>query len=95
MLRLAGGWRANTGAGAMPPKLLPPSLDFGFGELGLAEIVSFTSTVNHRSRRVMERIGMTRVPEDDFDHPYLGEGHLLRRHVLYRISRSQRLAIQG
>ena len=64
------------------------ALDFGFGELGLAEIVSFTSTVNQRSMRVMERIGMTRAPEDDFDHPSLAEGHPLRRHVLYRISRA-------
>ena len=36
------------------------ALDFGFGELGLDEIVSFTSTSNQRSMRVMERIGMTR-----------------------------------
>ena len=60
-------------------------LDFGFSQLGLTEIVSFTSTVNTRSMRVMERIGMTHAPEDDFDHPALAEGHPLRRHVLYRI----------
>jgi len=39
---------------------------------------------NLASRRVMEKIGMTRAPEDDFDHPRLPEGHPLRRHVLYR-----------
>jgi RimJ/RimL family protein N-acetyltransferase len=66
------------------------ALDFGFGELGLAEIVSFTTTVNDRSIRVMERIGMTHAPEDDFDHPALAEGHPLRRHVLYRISPDRR-----
>ncbi|MCC9609545.1 GNAT family N-acetyltransferase [Blastopirellula sp. JC732] len=59
-------------------------LAFGFGELGLGEIVSFTTESNWRSRRVMERIGMTRDPTGDFDHPSLpGESHL-RRHVLYR-----------
>jgi RimJ/RimL family protein N-acetyltransferase len=66
------------------------ALDFGFRELGLDEIVSFTTTTNQRSRCVMERIGMTRAPEDDFDHPALAEGHALRRHVLYRISRDRR-----
>ena len=62
-------------------------LRFGFETLGLNEIVSFTVPANHRSRRVMERIGMHHNPADDFDHPALPEGHLLRRHVLYRCAR--------
>ena len=62
------------------------ALAFGFGELALAEIVSFTVPGNRRSRRVMEKLGMQRRPEDDFDHPALPEGHALRRHVLYRIA---------
>ena len=61
-------------------------LRFGFVTLGLEEIVSFTTTDNLASRRVMEKIGMRRDPADDFDHPGLGEGHPLRRHVLYRIA---------
>jgi RimJ/RimL family protein N-acetyltransferase len=65
-------------------------LEFGFNDLRLDEIVSFTTTTNQRSMRVMERIGMARTPEDDFDHPSLVEGHPLRRHVLYRISRGGR-----
>ncbi len=64
------------------------ALEFGFGALGLEEIVSFTVPANARSRRVMERIGMTHDPADDFDHPLLTLGHPLRRHVLYRIARS-------
>jgi RimJ/RimL family protein N-acetyltransferase len=62
-------------------------LAFGFDELALEEIVSFTTTANRRSCAVMERIGMTRSPEDDFDHPSVPEGHPLRRHVLYRVKR--------
>jgi RimJ/RimL family protein N-acetyltransferase len=62
-------------------------LAFGFEQLGLPEIVSFTVAANTRSRRVMERIGMTRDPAEDFLHPLLPEGHPLRRHVLYRKSR--------
>ena len=63
------------------------ALDFGFRQLGLEEIVSFTVPDNARSRAVMERIGMTRDPDGDFDHPRLPEGHRLRKHVLYRIRR--------
>jgi RimJ/RimL family protein N-acetyltransferase len=59
-------------------------LAFGFGELALQEIVSFTVPANVRSRRVMARLGMTHDPRDDFEHPLLPEGHPLRRHVLYR-----------
>jgi ribosomal-protein-alanine N-acetyltransferase len=64
-------------------------LDLSFGDLGLEEVVSMTATVNTRSIAVMERLGMTRDPADDFDHPRVPEGHLLRPHVLYRISAAQ------
>jgi RimJ/RimL family protein N-acetyltransferase len=57
----------------------------GFGELGLAEIVSFTVPENLRSRRVMEKLGMSRNPDEDFNHPRLS-GHRLERHVLYRLA---------
>lgn len=63
------------------------ALDFGFEQLGLAEIVSFTVPANLRSRAVMERLGMTRRAEEDFDHPVLPPGHALRKHVLYRLQR--------
>jgi RimJ/RimL family protein N-acetyltransferase len=63
------------------------ALSFGFGGLGLSEIVSFTVLANARSWRVMERLGLTHNVADDFDHPNLSEGHRLRRHVLYRIRR--------
>ncbi|MFF5207697.1 GNAT family N-acetyltransferase [Streptosporangium sp. NPDC000396] len=63
------------------------ALDHGFGAAGQAEIVSMTAVTNLRSRRVMERLGLTRDPADDFDHPRVPEGSPLRPHVLYRISR--------
>ena len=65
------------------------SLDAGFTQHGLDEIVSITVAANHRSWRVMQRIGMKRGPADDFDHPRVPEGHPLRRHQLYRISRAR------
>jgi RimJ/RimL family protein N-acetyltransferase len=61
--------------------------DYGFSHIGLKQIVSFTVPANKRSRRVMDRIGMTHSPNDDFAHPLLREGHPLRHHVLYRLAR--------
>jgi RimJ/RimL family protein N-acetyltransferase len=61
---------------------------FGFQEGGLAEVVSFTVEGNRRSRAVMERLGMRRDPEEDFDHPLLDVSDPLRRHVLYRLRRA-------
>ena len=63
------------------------SVEFAFEELGLDEIVSLTTVANTRSRRVMERIGMTHDPADDFEHPLVPAGHPLRPHVLYRLRR--------
>ncbi len=58
----------------------------GFGTAGLDEIVSFTTVGNTASRRVMEKLGMTRDPAEDFDHPSVAPGSPLRRHVLYRLT---------
>lgn len=57
-------------------------------KLTLEEIVAFTVPLNERSIAVMKRIGMTRDPADDFDHPNVEPGHPLQRHVLYRMKRS-------
>ncbi len=59
----------------------------GFAVAGVDEIVSMTAVRNARSRAVMERLGMTRDPARDFDHPAVPEGHPLRPHVLYRLGR--------
>lgn len=66
------------------------ALDHAFGPLGLTEVVSFTTTTNLPSQRVMQRLGMHHDPADDFDHPHLPEGHRLRRHVLYRVKLQER-----
>jgi RimJ/RimL family protein N-acetyltransferase len=70
-------------------------LRFAFTELKLDAVVSFTVPGNQKSRRVMEKIGMTHDPRDDFEHPNLPEGHPLRRHVLYRLRHSDWLAGEG
>ena len=51
--------------------------------------MAFTVPQNVRSRAVMDRLGMSNSPADDFDHPSLPEGHRWRRQVLYRIQASE------
>ncbi|MGH7691830.1 MAG: GNAT family N-acetyltransferase [Candidatus Dormibacteria bacterium] len=63
------------------------ALAFAFDALGVEEVVSFTSTANLRSQRVMQRLGMASDPKDDFDHWNLPQGHPLGRQVLYRLRR--------
>jgi len=82
------GWRLNRpywGKGYATEAARAAVAD-GFGRLGLDEIVSMTAPANVRSIAVMERLGMTRNPADDFEHPNVPPGHPLRRHVLYRLS---------
>lgn len=62
-------------------------LAFGFEERGYDEIVSFAVAANTRSTGVMERIGMHRDADGDFDHPRVPDSHPhIKRHVLYRMS---------
>ncbi len=65
------------------------SLAFGYEQLDVEEIVSFTSTRNERSRAVMERIGMTRDEAGDFAHPLVAAESPLAEHVLYRRARAE------
>jgi RimJ/RimL family protein N-acetyltransferase len=64
------------------------AMAFAFVDSGLERLVSFTARTNRRSMRVMERIGMTRDPAEDFENPRIAPGHRLRPHVLYRIDRA-------
>ena len=63
------------------------ALDFAFTHLKLAEVVSFTSTANVRSQRLMQRLGFSHTAADDFLHPALAENDSLCPHVLYRLRR--------
>jgi RimJ/RimL family protein N-acetyltransferase len=75
------------------PEAARAALDFAWETLpGLPEIVAFTYKRNYASRRVMEKIGMVRDPERDFEHPKVPEGHFLRPHVLYSIANPGRNA---
>jgi RimJ/RimL family protein N-acetyltransferase len=62
-------------------------LEFGFKNFDLPEIVSFTVPGNLRSRRVMEKLGLRY--SEDFEHPGIDPEHPMRRHVLYRLARTE------
>ena len=82
------GWRIARrfwGRGLAPEGARTVVAD-GFDRLGLPGIVSFTSVINTRSRRVMEKIGMSHDPGEDFDHPAVAANSPLRPHVLYRLT---------
>lgn len=57
-------------------------LEFGFKNLQLEHIYSFTATLNLPSERVMQKIGMSKIGE--FLHPRVPDGNRLKPHVLYR-----------
>lgn len=80
------GWRLVRGAWGRgyATEAARASLDHGFGTMGLDEVVAFSVAGNRRSRAVMERLGMTRDPADDFDDPDAVADSPLRRIVLYR-----------
>jgi RimJ/RimL family protein N-acetyltransferase len=62
-------------------------LRVGFEQLDLNEVVSFSTLTNAPSIAVMKRIGMSNA-NTDFEHPAVPEGHALRPHCLYKISRA-------
>lgn len=66
------------------PEAARACLDYGFSILNLPEIVAFTYRGNRPSRRVMEKLGMSYDPADDFDNPNVPDGHFIKPHVLYR-----------
>lgn len=81
------GWRIDSkywGNGYVP-EAAREAAHYGLTVLKLPELLSFTVPMNMKSRRVMEKIGMTQDKEGDFAHPMLPKEHALSRHVLYRL----------
>lgn len=65
------------------------SLDWVFANLADERVYAITSVGNHRSWGLMERLGMVRHPEMDFDHPDVADGSPLKAHITYSIGREQ------
>jgi ribosomal-protein-alanine N-acetyltransferase len=78
------GWRLCRDAWGHGYATEAATAALAFGTSLAGEVVSFTAVTNERSRRVMERLGMTR--DGEFDHPRVPDGSPLKRHVLYRTS---------
>ena len=66
-------------------------MQMAFKQLELAKVYSFTSVSNHKSRAVMERIGMKNMHQN-FEHPMIPERHPLREHYLYIAERESWLS---
>ena len=65
-------------------------LDFAWQQLEAECLIGYTSSINLPSRQAMEKIGMVRVEDGDFDDVTVPPGHILRPHVLYRIDKPTR-----
>ena len=91
------GWRLDYGAwgNGFATEAAKVALEFGFDELDLQEVVSFTVPHNLRSRRVMERISLSRDIEGDFEHPSLPKSDSLSLHVLYRLGKKEWMRLRG
>lgn len=88
------GWRlaaAHWGQG-FATEAAGAAVDHAFAVLGWPEVVSFTAEANVRSQAVMQRIGMRREPQWDFEHPAVPVGHPVRPHVFYRLTAEDRRA---
>ncbi len=88
MSRSDGAWLRNFGVRVTLPKVRKQSLKDGFERLDLDEIVAMTALPNKNSMRVMQKIGMTFNPQDNFMHPLVEDGSHLKEHVLYRSKKS-------
>ncbi len=95
--RLEIGWRlpVESWGHGYATEAASALLDYAFDELRWPEIVAMTTVKNSRSRRVMEKLGMTHDEAEDFDHPRVPDGHPIKRHVLYRKSRLSSCGIEG
>ena len=92
--RIEIGWRLARYAWGHGYAIEAARAALGFGwELGLSEIVAFVLPTNRRSVGVATRLGMTRDPADDFDHPEMTPGSRsvagdpMVRHWLFKIGR--------
>ncbi|TXH67993.1 MAG: N-acetyltransferase [Thiothrix sp.] len=83
------GWRLSSaywGQG-LATEAAQATVQFGFNDLQLTEIVAFTALGNLRSQAVMQRLGMQQGALN-FKHPSLAKDHPLAEHCLYRLSRA-------
>ena len=82
------GWRLTTaaqGRGLATEGALA-LIHHAFHTLNLQQLVAVTVPTNLASRRVMQKLGMTHLPDLTFDHPRVPPAHPYRQHVLYSLA---------
>jgi RimJ/RimL family protein N-acetyltransferase len=85
--RMEIGWRLREDAWGQgyAKEAAAASLDQAFGPLGVPEVVALTVEGNRPSWGLMERLGMTRRPDLDYDGPDWARGRV----IVYRIGRNE------
>lgn len=63
------------------------SLAHAWAHSDAPRVVAITAARNDKSRALMTRIGMTRLPDSDFEHPLFAADDPLRSCVVYAIAR--------
>jgi RimJ/RimL family protein N-acetyltransferase len=83
------GWRLRADAWGQgyAQEAAAASLAWAWQNLTSARVMAITAGGNTRSRRLMDRLGMQRIPKLDFDYPDLPPDSPLRPHVTYAIAR--------
>lgn len=84
------GWRVAESAWGMgyAREAAEACLTWGWQHTTRTRIAAWTVQSNHASWGLMMRLGMTRRPDLDFDHPRFESGHPLQRHITYVIDRA-------
>ena len=87
--KLEVGWRIvhNAWGQGYAREAASSSLDWGFANLQDDDIWAITTPGNTRSWGLMERLGMQRQQDLDFDHPNVPDDSPLKRHITYCIRR--------
>lgn len=68
-------------------EVMAAAIAWAWTNLDVERIVAITAAVNAKSRRLMEKLGMVRLPDGDFEHILFPEGHRLKSTVTYAIDR--------
>lgn len=83
------GWRLSHDAWGQgyAREAAAASLDWGFANLDTDRIWAITTPGNIRSWGLMERLGLKRHPQLDFEHPNVADDSPLKQHITYSIAR--------
>lgn len=88
---IEAGWRLRSDAWGQgyAREAAEASLAWGFANLPHPRIIAITTPGNVRSWGLMERLGMRRLADGDFDHPGVPDGDPLKPHITYAIERPE------